>query len=199
MAGLITVAIAFWMQWLSGDPAYPRFPPGPVFFIAVAGIIVLGARWWWTLLIGTLIALLVTSGWFVRLPAAILRLTHPGTVGKFAAGIWIGATLQIVGLAVTDVVGLAATVQNYPRSGTTGDSAKIVCRLFGGLFVLTGTLLIVGGIPVDKYHDLMHLTWGALAFGASFLGLTFSKRFCIASGVFYLTLAIVGLLIEIRR
>jgi hypothetical protein len=103
-----------------------------------------------------------------------------------------GAILQIVGLAVTDVVGLAATVQNYRRSGTTGDSAKIVCRLFGGLFVLTGTLLIVGGIPVDKYHNLMHLTWAALALGASFLGLTFSKRFCIASGVFYLTLAIVG-------
>jgi hypothetical protein len=89
VAGLITVAIALWMQWLSGDPAYSRFPPGPVFFIAVAGIIVLGARWWWTPLIGTLIALLVTSGWFVRLPAAILRLTHPGTVVKFAAGIWM--------------------------------------------------------------------------------------------------------------
>lgn len=66
-----------------------------------------------------LIALLTTYGWFVPLPAAILRLTHPRTVGKFAAGIWIDAILQIVGLVVTDGAGLAATVQNYRRSGTT--------------------------------------------------------------------------------
>jgi hypothetical protein len=193
VAGLIAVAIAIWMQWLSGDPAYPKFPPGPVIFIAVAGIMVLGARWWWTPLIGALIALLVTSGWFVRLPAAILRLTHPGSVGKFAAGIWIGAILQIVALVMTDVAGLAATVQNFRHRGTTSDSAKMACRLFGGIFVLMGVLVIVGGAHVDKYHNLMHLTWGALALGASFLGATVAKRFCIGSGVFYLALAILGL------
>ncbi len=195
VAGLLGVTVAIWTQWLSGDPAYTSFPPGPVFFIAVAGIIVLGARWWWTPLIGALIALLVTSGWFVRLPTAVLRLTHPGSVGKFAAGIWIGSALLIVALVVTDVAGLAATVQNYRRSGSTTDSAKMVCRLFGGIFVLMGILMIVGGLHADKYHNLMHLTWGALAFGASFLGLTISKRFCIGSGVFYLALAILGLLI----
>jgi hypothetical protein len=195
VGGLIAVAIALWTQWLSGDPAYPKFPPGPVIFIAVAGIVVLGARWWWTPLIGALIALLVTSGWFVRLPAAILRLTHPGAVGKFAAGIWIGAILQIVALVVTDVAGLAATVQNFRHRETTNDSAKMACRLFGGIFVLMGAMVIVGGAHVDKYHNLMHLTWGALALGASFLGATVAKRFCIGSGVFYLALAILGLLI----
>ena len=71
----------------------------------------------------------------------------------------------------------------------------MICRLFGGIFVLMGILMIVGGLHADKYHNLMHLTWGALAFGASFLGLTISKRFCIGSGVFYLALAILGLLI----
>jgi hypothetical protein len=40
----------------------------------------------------------------------------------------------------------------------------------------------------------MHLLWGALAFGFSFLGATAAKRFCIASGAFYLTLAALGLL-----
>jgi hypothetical protein len=48
---------------------------------------------------------------------------------------------------------------------------------------------------VDKYHNLMHLAWGALAFGFSFLGATAAKRFCIASGAFYLTLATLGLTI----
>src|ERR1700733_2144252 len=138
VAGLIGVAVALWMQWLSGDPAYPKFPPGPVIFVAVAGIIVMGARWWWTPLIGALISLLVTSGWFVRMPAGILRLTHPESVGKFHAGIWIGAVLQIVGLVVGDIAGLAATVQNYRRMGAAADSAKMACRLFGGIFALMG-------------------------------------------------------------
>lgn len=97
VGGLVTVAVALWMQWLSGDPAYPKFPPGPVLFIGVAAIVVFGARWWWTPLIGSLIALLTTSGWFVRLPAEMLRLSHPGQVGKFAAGIFIGTLLQIGG------------------------------------------------------------------------------------------------------
>ena len=195
VAGLVGAAVAIWMQWLSGDPAYTKFPPGPVIFIAIAGIIVLGARWWWTPLIGALIALLVTSGWFVRLPAAILRLTHPGSVGRFAAGIWIGSILLIVALLVTDIAGLAATVQNYRRSGSTADSAKMACRLFGGIFALMGIMVIVGGARVDKYHNLMHLIWGVLAVGASLLGLTVSKRFCIGSGIFYLALSILGLLI----
>ena len=195
VVGLIGAALAIWMQWLSGDPAYTRFPPGPVIFIAIAGIIVLGARWWWTPLIGALIGLLVTSGWFVRLPAAVLRLTHPGSVGKFAAGIWVGSVLLIVSLVVTDVAALAATVQNCRRSGSTTDSAKMACRFFGGIFVLMGILVIVGGVHADKYHNLMHLIWGTLALGASFLGLTIAKRFCIGSGVFYVALAILGLLL----
>lgn len=41
-------------------------------------------------MMGALISLLVTSGWFARLPQAILRLNHPNEVGKFAAGIFIG-------------------------------------------------------------------------------------------------------------
>jgi hypothetical protein len=195
VGGLVAVAIALWTQWLSGDPAYPTFPPGPVLFIAVAAIIVVGARWWWTPLIGALIALLVTSGSFVRLPSEILRLTHPGSVGKFAAGIFIGKLLQIVALVVTDIVGLVATVQNYRRNGTTNDSAKVACRLFGGLFVLMGILVIVGHAHTDRYHNLMHLTWGALALGASFLGPIVARRFCIGSGLFYQSLAILGLLI----
>ncbi|MFZ1014032.1 MAG: DUF4383 domain-containing protein [Terracidiphilus sp.] len=195
VAGLIGVAVAIWMQWLSGDPAFPKFPPGPVFFLGVAAILVLGARWWWTPSIGALIALFVTSGWFVRLPFAILRLTHPGSVGKFAAGIWIGAALQIVALGVADVGGLAATVQNYRRSGSTTDGATIACRLFGGLLVLMGILTIVGGSHGDKFHNFMHLIWGVLALIASFLGLTFAKRFSIGSGIFYLLLAILGLLL----
>jgi hypothetical protein len=193
--GLVAVAIALWTQWLSGDPAYPKFPPGPVLFIGVAAIVYFGARWWWTPLIGALIALLTTSGWFARLPGEMLRLGHPGQVGKFAAGIFIGTVLQISSLLLTDIAGLAATVQNFRRAGSTADSAKMACRFFGGLFAVMGVLVMVGGAHVDKYHNLMHLLWGALAFGCSFLGEAAAKRYAIASGAFYLTLATLGLTI----
>ncbi|HEY1743318.1 MAG TPA: hypothetical protein VGG18_09130, partial [Granulicella sp.] len=115
IAGLISIAIAIWAQWLSGDPAYPKFPPGPVIFIAVAAIVAMGTRWWWTPLVGALISLLVTSGWVALLPRNVVRLTHPGSVGTFAAGIFAGALLQIVALVFTDIAGLVATVQNYRR------------------------------------------------------------------------------------
>jgi heme/copper-type cytochrome/quinol oxidase subunit 3 len=41
----------------------------------------------------------------------------------------------------------------------------------------------------------MHLTWGALALAASLMGSTVAKRFCIGSGVFYLTLASLGMVL----
>jgi hypothetical protein len=191
--GLVAVAIAIWGQWLSGDPNYPKYPPGPILFMGVAAIVIWGARWWWTPLIGALISILVTSGWFARLPGGMLRLEHPGHVGTFAAGIFLSTALQIGALLLTDVAGLAATVQNFRRAGNNNDTAKMACRLFGGLFAVMGVLAIVAGTHVDKYHNLMHLLWGALAFGFSFLGATAAKRFCIASGAFYLTLATLGL------
>jgi Domain of unknown function (DUF4383) len=193
--GLVAVAIAIWGQWLSGDPNYPKYPPGPILFMGVAAIVIWGARWWWTPLIGALISILVTSGWFARLPGGMLRLEHPGHVGNFAAGIFLSTALQIGALLLTDIAGLAATVQNFRRAGSTADTAKMACRFFGGLFAVMGVLAIVAGTHVDKYHNLMHLLWGVLAFAFSFLGLTAAKRFCIVSGTFYLTLATLGLII----
>jgi len=195
VVGLVGVTVAIWTQWLSGDPAYPKFPPGPVIFVAVAAIVAIGTRWWWTPLIGALISLLVTSGWFALLPRNVLRLTHPGSVGKFAAGIFAGTLLQIAALLFTDIAGLAATIQNYRRMEKTGDIAKIVCRVFGGLFVFMGIVAIVSGTRIEKYHNLMQLSWGVLALAASFLGSKVAERFCIGSGVFYLALAALGLLI----
>ena len=194
VVGLISVAVAIWTQWISGDPAYPKFPPGPVIFIAVAAIVALGTRWWWTPLIGALIALLVTSGWFALLPRGVLRLTHPGSVGKFAAGIFAGTLLQIAALLFTDIAGLAATIQNFRRKEKVSDSAKVACRVFGGLFVFMGVLAIITGTRIDKYHNLMQLIWGALALAAGFMGSKVAGRFCLGSGIFYLALAALGLL-----
>lgn len=193
VTGLVGCALAIWIQWLSGDPAYPKFPPGPVFFIAVAAIVAFGARWWWTPLIGSLIALLVTSGWFARLPRQMQRLTHPDSIGHFAPGIFIGTLGMILFLLLTDVAGLVATVLNYRTRRHVTESSKMVLRFFGAIFVVMGAVVILTRLHADPYHNLMHMIWGALALGASLMSVRAAKLFCAGSGIFYLTLAVLGL------
>jgi heme/copper-type cytochrome/quinol oxidase subunit 3 len=193
--GLVACALSIWLQWLSGDPAYPKFPPGPVFFIAVAAIVALAARWWWTPLIGSLLSLLVTSGWFARLPQNMVRIAHPGSLGHFVPGIFLGSVGLILALLITDVAGLVATIFNYRRREHVSGTAKMVLRFFGGIFVLMGVVVIVSGLHSDRYHNLMHIIWGALAVAASFLTVKLARLFCIGSGLFYLALAILGLTI----
>lgn len=195
VAGLIGCAVAIWIQWLSGDPAYPKFPPGPVFFIVVAAIVAIAARWWWTPLIGSVIALLVTSGWLARLPKQMQRLAHPGSIGHFAPGIFLSTLAMIIFLLLADVAGVVATVLNYRSREHAMEGSRIVLRSFGVVFVLMGVLVIVTRLHADRYHNMMHLLWGALAFGASFLSVRAARLFWIGSGVFYLTLAILGLTI----
>ena len=144
---------------------------------------------------GSMIALLVTSGWFARLPRHMQLLTHPGSIGHFAPGIFLGTLGMIVFLLLTDVAGLVATVLNYRSRKHATESSKIVLRSFGAIFVLMGVVVIVSGLHADRYHNLMHMIWGALALGASFLAVRAAKLFCIGSGIFYLTLAVLGLTI----
>ena len=195
IVGLVACALAIWTQWLSGDPAYPKFPPGPVFFIAVAAIVTIAARWWWSPLIGSLIALLVTSGWFARFPRQMQRLIHPGSIGHFAPGIFLGTLGMIIFLLLTDVAGFVATVLNYRSQKHATEGSKIVLRSFGVIFALMGMVVIVSGLHADRYHNLMHMAWGVLALGVSFLRVRVTKLFFIGSGLFYLTLAILGLTI----
>jgi hypothetical protein len=103
--------------------------------------------------------------------------------------------VQIVALVLTDAAGLVATVQNY-RSRKHGlEISRMVLRFFGAIFVLMGVLVIVSGLHSDRYHNLTHMVWGALALGASFLAPRAAKLFCIGSVLFYLTLAVLGLTI----
>lgn len=120
-------------------------------------------------------------------------LTHPGSIGHFAPGIFLGTLGMIIFLLLTDVAGLVATVLNYRSRKHVMESSKIVLRSFGVIFVLMGVVVIVTGLHADRYHNLMHMMWGALAIGASFLTLRVAKLFCIGSGLFYLTLAVLGM------
>lgn len=121
------------------------------------------------------------------------RLEHPPSLGGFAAGIFAGTLLQIMALAVADVGGVVATVQNFSRRQDRIDGTQALLRVFGGLFVLMGVAIMASRGHVDFYHNLMHLTWGGLAVGASIAGTKTAKLFSIASGAFYLSLGLLGL------
>lgn len=116
---LVACALSLWIQWLSGDPAFGKFPMGPFFFIVIAGIVAVGGRWrWtqWTPLLGTAVSSLVAAGWFARWNAEIQRIEHPGTIGNFALGICFGTLLQIVSLLIAGLGGVIATIAYYRRS-----------------------------------------------------------------------------------
>ena len=140
--------------------------------------------------------MLTTGGWFARSASEMQRILHPGSVGRFAIGICIGTGLQIVTLLATDIAGIAATVQNYPLSNRTRDGAQAVCQIFGLLFVLMGLVLLLRGAPVDRYQNLIHLLWGALALWIGFANAGVSARiFSRASGAFFLALGVAGFLL----
>jgi hypothetical protein len=91
------------------------------------------------------------------------------------------------------MAGMVATVLNYRRRKHAMESSKMVLRFVGVIFVLMGVVVIASGLHADRYHNLMHMIWGALALGASFLAGREARLFCIGSGIFYLTLAVLGL------
>ena len=108
--GLVAAAIGIWIQSISGVPDYPsRFPPGPIILVVLAVGIALGARWWWTPLLGALLSLLIIVGAFVR-PGTGSRLSDPTAVAAFT-----GTLIQMIGLVLGLIGGLLATIQNYRR------------------------------------------------------------------------------------
>ena len=76
-----------------------------------------GRRVKWPPLLGSLVSLMTTSGFLVRMSAEMLRLTHPSRVSKFAVGNFFGVAMQATALLVGDIAGIAATVLNYARKG----------------------------------------------------------------------------------
>src|SRR5581483_5563527 len=84
-------------------------------------------------------------------------------------------------------------VLNYRSKNHGTEGSKIVLRFFGAIFVLMGVVVIASRLHADLYHNLMHMVWGALAFGVSFCAVRVAKLFFIGSGLFYLMLAILGL------
>lgn len=82
-------------------------PPG-IIILAAAGIVVYAtARWRRASLIGILLAGFVSIGVFVT-PGTGFRLSHPEAMGPF-----IGTLVQLLGLVIAVVAGIASTVKAY--------------------------------------------------------------------------------------
>jgi hypothetical protein len=107
--GLVANAVGIWIQAFAGDPEYPSIPPGPIVLVIIAAIVALGTRWRGTALLGALLSLWITVGAFAT-PFTARRLGQPEILGVF-----VGTIVQVAGLALGDIAGVAAAVQNLRR------------------------------------------------------------------------------------
>jgi hypothetical protein len=109
--GLWLTAGGIFVQAASGAKGYPRVPPG-IIILAAAGILVfLTRRYRWASVIGIAFAALVSIGVFTTHGTAE-RLSQPADVGPF-----VGTLIQLIGLTVALVAGVASTGRSYLSRG----------------------------------------------------------------------------------
>jgi hypothetical protein len=106
VGGLITAAMGIVVQILGGAD-YPTVPPGVLLLLAAAGLFAL--RKPWASLIGVLIAVFISIGAVVA-PNMGDQLGEPSAVGVFT-----GTVIQLVGLAVGLLCGLAVAGQSLRK------------------------------------------------------------------------------------
>ena len=76
--------------------------------------------------------------------------------------------------------------------------AKTVCKILGVVFLLVGVVGFAAptlmGFHLSPVHNVIHIVSGALALYFGFAGtLSGAKIFCLAFGVVYLALGVLGL------
>lgn len=121
VVGLVAVAVGIIIQIAAGVDDFPRIPPGAVISLAVVALIVLGSRWWWIPIAGTIWAVFLLVGAFVSAGARDRmtdRLSAPGEFGAFA-----GTLVMVLGIVLALVAGIVATVQNS-RTRTEPDQTS---------------------------------------------------------------------------
>jgi hypothetical protein len=109
-----TTAIGLWLagfgifvQAATGAAGYPRIPPGIIILVVVGLVVYLTAGRRWASLIGLLLAGFISVGVFTTHGTGY-RLNHPEAIGPF-----IGTLVQLFGLIVALVGGVASTIKSY--------------------------------------------------------------------------------------
>jgi hypothetical protein len=103
-AGLVVAAAGIMIQYASGVD-FPTIPPGPIILLAAAGVVVFGP-WRRAPAVGLVAAAFVSLGGVIATIAGngfSETLGDPGEVGGF-----VGAVVQIAGLAIALPAGVAA-------------------------------------------------------------------------------------------
>jgi hypothetical protein len=103
VAGLIIAAAGIVSMFVTGVANQPA-PVGAIVMLLVAGLEAFRV-WRWMPVIGTVVPLLIFVGAFIW-PGLVERLTHPGDIAAFG-----GTTVQMVGLIIAIVSGIAAVAQ----------------------------------------------------------------------------------------
>ena len=107
--GLWITGLGIFIQAASGAAGYPKIPPGIIILAATGLIVYFTARFAWASIIGILLGVFISIGVFTTTGTAI-RLNHPADVGPFS-----GTLVQLLGLIMTVIAGLIATVKNYQK------------------------------------------------------------------------------------
>lgn len=99
--GRVVAAIAVMIQYFTGVPGFPTVPPGPIILV-VAAVTVALVAWRWIVVLGLGAAAFLSVGAVVSGATADV-LAQPGAFGQFP-----GALIQVLGLVVALVAGVAA-------------------------------------------------------------------------------------------
>ena len=103
MAGLLIFGAMILIQIIGGVDIYPTIPPGLVISVAVAAVVVLGARWWWTALVAAAWPAFLAVG----AVASNIRGTSLDLDDSFVLITWL---VQMSALAVALVAGITYAV-----------------------------------------------------------------------------------------
>jgi hypothetical protein len=105
--GLWLAAFGIFVQAATGATGYPKIPPGIIILVVVGLVVYLTAGRRSVSLIGLLLAGFISVGVFTTHGTGY-RLTHPEAIGPF-----IGTLVQLFGLIVAPVGGVASAVKSY--------------------------------------------------------------------------------------
>jgi hypothetical protein len=111
--GLWIAAFGIFLQAATGEGS-PKVPPGIPILAALGLIVYFTSRWTWTAWLGLFLAGLITIGVFTT-PGTAWRLRHPQEVGPL-----IGTLVQLAGLALALIAGIATTARSRKRSAPQG-------------------------------------------------------------------------------
>jgi hypothetical protein len=118
VVGLVVAAAGIMIQYVSGVD-YPTIPPGLIILLAAAAVVAFGP-WRWSPVVGLVAALFLSVGGAIATIAGngfSETLGDPGEIGGF-----VGAVVQIAGLAIALPAGIVAARCGSRRAGVAGRS-----------------------------------------------------------------------------